>query len=283
MSLDHNVKRFAKVLVRSKFHAPLLALRSSIEYRSVVHSKRCSLPQTAFCASPYKTGTTYLAGRFARRNRVAHEPMHHTTIQRLTDARFFMQRLAYLGNAFECSGFLAGHLELIRASLPDARVIYLHRPFEDWLTSFISYFSSLGEQVRYNYVCRLLFDQITCYPVDSFFSLPDDAKHTVVTALLNWWLATYEEAIADPLCLLMPLHALDDRITEVEDFLRLRACRSARPWKRAAREKQPLHVADLIDLTPYASRIAAVERALPTGNAVACPAPGQTIHISVAS
>jgi hypothetical protein len=265
MSQTPDPSHYAGVFVRSRLHLPLLAMRSSLERGAVFRARGTPPPHTAFCASPYKTGTTYIAGRFAGRNRVAHEPLHYTTIRHLSDTTFFSRRLAHLGLAFECSGFLANHLATIRACLPAARVIYLVRSFSDWLPSVVTYFSKLRGQVRYNYVCRLLFDRITVHPLDRFLSLTGDHQRTVVESLLTWWLSAYEEAMADPLCLLMPLDALDDRITEVEDFLHLRADRSVRPWKRAAAEKYLLTPSDFLDLQPYAARIEAVETAMPLG------------------
>lgn len=274
MSQTPDASRCAGVLVRSWLHLPILAIRSSLERGAVLRTRTSPAPHTAFCASPYKTGTTYLAGRFAGCNRVAHEPLHYTTLRHLNDTTFFSHRLAHLGLAFECSGFLANQLTTIRASLPTARVIYLVRPFSDWLPSVVTYFSKLREQVHHNYVCRLLFDRITVHPLDHFLSLTGDHQRRVVESLLKWWLSAYEEAMADPLCLLMPLDALDERIDEVEDFLHLRADRSVRPWKRAAPEKYLLKPAEFLDLQPYASRIKAVETTMPL-SASSSPAPSE--------
>lgn len=274
MSQTPDASLLSGVLVRSPLHLPLLAMRSSLERAAVFRPRGTPAPHTAFCASPYKTGTTYIAGRFAGCNRVAHEPLHYTTLRHLNDSAFFSRRLAHLGLAFECSGFLANQLATIRASLPTARVIYLVRPFSEWLPSVVTYFSKLCEQVHHNYVCRLLFDRITVHPLDRFLSLTGDHQQAVVASLLNWWLAAYEEAMADPLCLLMPLDALDERIDEVEDFLHLRADRSVRPWKRAAGTKYLLQPADFLDLQPYASRIKAVETVTPL-SVTPSPAPSE--------
>jgi hypothetical protein len=246
-------------IVRSPLHRPLLGLRSCVEQSVCFRAPKSVSKPTHFCASPYKTGTTYMAGRFKGRNRVAHEPFHYTSIRRRGDALFFQRRAARLSLDLECSGFLANQLRMIRDALPEARVIHLVRPFTEWLPSAISYFTELADRVRYNYVCRRVFDPITTYPIDCFFRLPSVAQATIVESLLQWWLSAYEEGMADPLCLRIPLWSLDDRIEEVEEFLRLRADRSAVPWKRASNTKVPMSPSDYIDLSPYAGRIEAVE------------------------
>ena len=242
--------------VRSPAYRMLLETRSAAEVLRVRRTSPRPVP-TRYCISPYKTGTTYVAGLFDS-SRSAHEPLHYTTLRRLGDVGFLQRRATFLDLELESSGFFAGHLCALRTFAPSAPVLHLIRPPEVWIGSVLSYFEKLSSRVRFNYVARLVFDPITHTRLDEFFRASPASQASAVSSLLRYWLRVYEEAAADAHSLIVPLDQVDDRLGEIESFLSLRATASARPWKRRNPSKRPLRVADHLDPAPLLARIEAL-------------------------
>lgn len=241
-------------LVASRLYRPLLEARRGIETRrvraSTLRPVRCR-----YCVSPYKTGTTYLSGLFAEHHRVAHEPMHYTTLNRVWDVDFMRRRQSLLDLELECSGFLSRHLTVLRQVAPDAALLFIARPPDDWISSVVNYSEQLARRVRWNYVARLFFDPICGHPIERFFELDDTAQHQVVSRLLDFWIEVYEAARADARALVVDLRDVDDRLGDIEDHLRLKATRSRRPWQRSTPRKRPFSLADHVEAQVYRAAV----------------------------
>src|SRR5690554_1095857 len=111
-------------LVRTKFYPGLLEVRSYIEYFQVFFGAKASLiNNTAYCISPYKTGTTYFSALFECKS--MHEPLMYTTIRNMDDISFLLKRSDFLSIDLECSGFFADKLPLVRKFAPNSKVIFL--------------------------------------------------------------------------------------------------------------------------------------------------------------
>lgn len=253
---------FAKFLVKTAYHEAYLNLRAAFERQSIVvagsayRDPACSR-RTAYCISPYKTGTTYFAGLFCNEHRVRHEPMHYLTLRNLADTNFLSRRARFLSLELECSGFFAGHLANLRVFAPDAPVVYLKRSPEAWVESVINYFSNLAQKVSYNYVCRLLFDRVChSHAVDRFFVSNECERSLIIRHLVEYWIKVYDEGLQDCNVLMIPLIEVDARVHEIEDFLTMRACIGKRVWKRENIDKVPIKLDDYIDLSLYKSRFA---------------------------
>lgn len=141
---------------------------------------------TAYCISPYKTGTTYLYELFKNNCKTAHEPLSYTTLLHIDDTLFLKKRSIFLNLDLECSGFFARRLGLLRKFAPDAPVLLLSRSPEAWIGSVINYFAQLGKRISYNYVARQIFDPICGERVEDFYTLPADKKSRLVSNLLNY-------------------------------------------------------------------------------------------------
>ncbi|WP_133735540.1 hypothetical protein [Halospina denitrificans] len=211
--------------------------------------------RTAYCISPYKTGTTFLSGLFNSRCRVEHEPLHYGTLKRLDNVEYLSRRAAYLNLDLECSGFFAGELSRLRQFAPEAPVVYLQRPPEVWVSSVISYFSGLSSKIRYNYVCRLYFDRYITPPLDRFEQYSEEDKAKVVEALLQYWVRVYQEASMDKRTLVVPLDRITDHLSDMEDFVGLPVDRGAQPWKRTNISRPDLRLEDYVNMAPHREKL----------------------------
>jgi hypothetical protein len=244
------------ILVKSILHHRLLALRSFYERRLVMGHSDGRLIKTAYCVGPYKTGTTFVASVFSADNRVAHEPMHYTTLKMIDDPAFLRNRAHYLNLDLECSGFWAGRLHELRDIVPDARILCIMRSPASWIESVINYFCRLSESIRYNYVARLHFDEITKYPVDSFFNLPNQQQSMVVRQLADYWLRCYDQALTDERALLVRLELLSEQVDQIESFVGLKALHHASAFKRESKNKTKINICDYIDSRAYSKEFA---------------------------
>ncbi len=213
-------------------------------------------PTRAYCISPYKSGTTYIAGLFKTpSNRVAHEPMHYTTLKNIHDITFLTRRARYLSLDLESSGFFADKLHILRMFSPSAPVLFLSRHPELWIGSVINYFARLNSSVNFNYTARLYFDPICQCPIDQFFNLEFVSQQHVIHALLKYWLSVYERAVSDPFSLVVDLENLDNQISEVADFIHLQP-NAKGAWKREGVDKKRLVVKDYVKVCDYNERLA---------------------------
>ncbi len=135
-------------LVSTPLYRPLLQARSTIQYLMVMLSNKGPDRKTAYCISPFKSGTTYFAGLFSEASKSEHEPLMHATLSNINNEVFMKKRAGYLNLDLECSGFFAGKLEVLRRISPDAKVIYLTRHPEEWIGSVVNYFSRLGKKLH---------------------------------------------------------------------------------------------------------------------------------------
>lgn len=205
----------------------------------------------AYCISPYKTGTTYISGLFARNYRAMHEPMHHTTLSYLDDDVFLRRRSALLDLDLESSGFFADRLQQLRRISPSAPVLFLSRSPETWIGSVLSYFSKLDRHVSYNYVARLVFDPICRVPVEKFFSLGEKDQQAIVDGLIRYWIRVYSAAAVDQRALVVPLALVNQRIPEIEEFLGMRASDADSAWKRTNDQKRAFTLSEYIDVSRF--------------------------------
>lgn len=221
MQAKHSkIKQF---LVKTPLYHLLLRSRSIYEYKTIVMFSRLYLkvePSTAYCISPYKTGTTYMTGLFKNTCKAAHEPLQYTTLLNMDNVEFLKKRARYLNLDIECSGFFANRLACLREFAPNAPVLFLSRSPEAWIGSVVNYFSKLGERVSYNYVTRMVFDPICEGHIEDFYTSTPMKQAAMVTGLLDYWISVYTEARNDPKTLIVPLEKDDEHIIEIEEFMR---------------------------------------------------------------
>ena len=102
------MKEIKKKVVKTPLHYLLIKLISVYEFNIVYFNSRYTnkyLPTTAYCISPYKTGTTFVNGLFERYCNSAHEPLQYTTLKNIDNELFLKNRSKFLKLDLECSGF----------------------------------------------------------------------------------------------------------------------------------------------------------------------------------
>lgn len=244
-------------LAATPLYRPLLELR---RYRETMQVMRvASAPfRTCYCASPYKTGTTYIAGLFQEGHRVAHEPLQYTTMRRMGDINFMRSRRAFLSLDLECSGFFSAHLDLLKRIAPASPLLFTSRAPDEWIGSLLNYFEQLDNRVTYNYIARLFFDPVCGHPIERFYRLNDQAQHDVVVRLLDFWSRVYSAAAAEPHALVVDLSDVDRRLSDIEEHFGLRASRKPDIWRRATPRKKPFRIRDYIDAARYQAKVASL-------------------------
>ena len=259
MDTEHN--RIKRLLVKTPIYCYLLKMRAAYETRAVTMAGAFSdkvKPNTAYCISPYKTGTTYITGLFKNSCRAAHEPLQYTTLLNIDHVEFLKKRARYLNLDIECSGFFANRLSQLRKFAPDAPVLFLSRAPEAWIGSVVNYFSKLGARVTYNYVARMIFDPICDGRIEDFYALPPMKQATMVTALLQYWIRVYAEAGNDTKALIIPLERVDEYLMKIEEFFGHKAKAGIEVWKRENRDKKQFFLGDYVDLSLYKKDIRAL-------------------------
>lgn len=240
-----------RAVVTSKLHSPLLKVRAQRDILAL-HLMKDNRPTQAYCLSPYKSGTTYLSSSFA--GKVAHEPIHYATLQRLSDTDFLALRHQKLGLSLESSGFLAGRLKQLRTFAPDTPVLYLVRPPSIWAESVIRYFNQLGSRVNSNFVLRDYFDHVTSIPLDAWPELAFNDRTIALTKLVDFWFTVYEEGLEDDHAKYVMLDDLDRRREEVATFLSLDSTPVRSAWRRTGSSPMRVAVQDYLDISAYEAR-----------------------------
>lgn len=244
-----------KLLVKTPLYYYLLKLRATFQVYNVMVATRNSIQKeckTAYCISPYKTGTTYMSGLFKDTCKTAHEPLQFTTLLNINNVDFLKNRAKYLNLDIECSGFFANRLSLVREFAPTAPVLFLIRSPEDWIGSVVNYFAKIGEQVSYNYIDHMFFEPICGASVAKFYSFPLIKQSSMVSRLLQYWINVYSKALNDPRALVIPLENIDEHLMEIEDFFeqKVKTDRS-KIWRRENKDKKQFYLSDYIDLNLY--------------------------------
>ncbi len=235
-------------VVNSRAHRPLLEARA-LRNRLLVTLAPSKRAATAYCISPYKTGTTYIHNLFRQTCRSEHEPLHYETLKWMGHENFLRKRSSYLNLDFEASGFFAGKIDLLRQISPNAPILLIFREFDAWVESFINYFTELSCAVSYNYPLRIWFDRITIYPVDRFFHLSPEHQDAVLTSLWKYWLKAYEDAIGRDDVLIADLKSMDEDLPKIAEFLNLPApAPGPDELKRIHNKKQKIDIQKHLDI-----------------------------------
>lgn len=244
-------------LAATPVYRPLLELRRLWQVRQVMGA--ITPPsRTCYCVSPYKTGTTYIAGLFQEHHRVVHEPLQYATLRRVEDVDFMRFRQAFLSLDLECSGFFSAHLSLLKQVAPEAPLLFVSRAPDEWIGSLLNYFEQLDMRVAYNYLARLFFDPVCGHPVERFYRLDDWKQHDVVVRLLDFWSQVYSAAVAEPHALVVDLSEVDRRLPDIEDHFALRASRKPGIWRRETPRKKPFCIRDYVDAARYQAKVASL-------------------------
>lgn len=254
--------KLRQFFVKTPLYFFLLKLRSIYEYRAVKMVNRLHHniePRTAYCISPYKAGTTYVTGMFKDVCRVAHEPLHYTTLRYIASNDFLSKRKRFLNLEIECSGFFAGRLGQVRVFAPNAPILMMSRAPENWIGSVINYFRNLSELLSYNYVARLFFDPICGQRVENFYDLNPLKQAGIVTSLLEYWIRVYKEGKRDHNTLIIPLEDIAKHIEQIEAFLGYKSnpVRDLK-WKRVNPKKRFFCLRDHIDVKRYGKDVSAI-------------------------
>lgn len=139
MGIKRAIKHY---LMKSPFAENIKDIQAKILYAKIPPLKSGIGRKTAYCISPYKTGTTYLASSFDPEIS-QHEPLHHVSLKYLDKdfEGFFARRMNHLNLKLECSGFWSAYVkELAENDIgKDLEYICILRPPSSWVSSVINH------------------------------------------------------------------------------------------------------------------------------------------------
>jgi|APSaa5957512535_1039671.scaffolds.fasta_scaffold24623_3 hypothetical protein len=243
---SNNSAKIKSVIVKSYFYFIPRYILTFFDLFKILISPKRELTR-AYCISPYKTASTYLAGLYSQSSSL-HEPLQHATLLFRHNNFFFKSRSAYLSLDLECSGFLSDSLNSIRKISPDAPVLFIFRRFDLWLRSLIDHQFYLSQWQGYPYTSRLFVDKIVGFRVEIFFQQTKAAQTKAVSNLFDYWHKTYIDALCDHNSLIVPIENIDESITEISAFLNLpEPSISKQIWKREAAYNSGFDFSNLIE------------------------------------
>ena len=155
------INDYKKRVVRSPLHKLTLDIKGRIELSKFSKiNNQITGNSTAYCISPYKTGTTYLAGCYAK-GVSAHEPLDYLSLKQL-DKNFddlFIRRLNTLNLKLECSGFFSAYIDELAAHpiAKDFNFIVILRSPSSWITSTVNFWAKIGNDKHHFHIDNELF------------------------------------------------------------------------------------------------------------------------------
>ena len=153
-----NLKRIIMSSSLAKQAKEVQAWISALQFSN--ESEKIVGHRTVYSISPYKTGTTFLAGAYDQKIS-RHEPIHHLSLKGLERDfdTFFIRRLNTLNLKLECSGYWSAYIEqLSRHSIAkDLQYICLLRKPSAWINSTVNYWHRPWDKIQYDYVTELFW------------------------------------------------------------------------------------------------------------------------------
>jgi len=246
---SNNSTKIKSIIVGSRFYLILRYILTFVDLLKMFASSKHA-PTRAYCISPYKTASTYVAGLYSQTSSSAHEPLQHATLLFRHNISFFKSRSAYLSLDLECSGFLSNSLGSIRQISPDAPVLFIFRKFDSWVKSLIDHQTYLSQWQGYPYTSRLLVDRIIGFRTENFFHQTEAVQIKAINNLFDYWYNTYNSALLDRNSLVVPIEDIDKSVLEISAFLGLPVPSVDRKtWKRRAAYDSDFDYESLINKT----------------------------------
>jgi hypothetical protein len=248
------VRKAKQVLVRTPLHRPLLEVQSAWQTARVKRTPIRDV-RTAYCISPHKTGTTFIAHMFDQAVS-AHEPLHHPTLKHIQDPDFLRRRKAYLDLRVEASGFFAYVAKDFGELFPEDNMVFMIRDPSEWIGSHLNYAPVVARRVNYIFGRNFFWRRITPYDANDFYDLTDQQQHDYVTAMLHFWLKVYGEARDLPNGHIIRLNEADDNIELLEHLFAQKAVNLKTGFRRVNEEKKPFSAWDYVNKEDFADAIA---------------------------
>lgn len=253
------LKRAKSHLIKTPAYYFLLRLRSFYEYNLVCNKNiEKTIKTTAYCISPYKTGTTFITNLFKNSCCSMHEPLQFTTLLHINDNIFLRKRYKFINADIEASGFFADRLDQVRMFAPESPVLYIIRSPEKWINSVVNYFAQLSDNLSYNYIARMIFDPICRERIDDFYNLPEKNKSNIVKGLLEYWIKVYTNAKTDTKTLVINLETINDNISKIEDFFGYKAIDVNKADRYETKKKKSFNIHNYIDFNNYKDKVSAL-------------------------
>lgn len=242
------------LLVRTPLHRPLVELNSARRYQQIKRTPIRDV-RTAYCISPYKTGTSFIASMFDKSVSM-HEPFHHTTLKHMHDHDFLRRRKAFLNLRVEASGFFASMAREFGELFPEDNMVFVIRDPSDWIGSNIDYTDVVQTMIHYQFGRELFWRKISRFVGDDFYSLKDEQQHEFVTDMLNFWLKVYREARSLANGHIIRLEDVRDNIDHLEHLFDQKAVNLDKVQHNANHNRRPFSAWNYVNKADFADAIA---------------------------
>lgn len=225
-----------RYLLRSSAGRSARDLEAIVQLKLIQLTSKVLTKNHVLCISPYKTGTTFLAGCYSK-TIASHEPLRYATLRYINDCQkdLFYRRLRFLGLSLECSGHFSAYANEFKRSLPGkVRCICIGRPPSQWITSVINYWKALHEEgfEKADYIDRLFWRPAIGESLYGFFENDELRREKIIAGLERFYLRFVENAIEIPGMVFVPLENLVERLPEIDDMVGVRS-KPGKAWRRS--------------------------------------------------
>ncbi|WP_298789319.1 hypothetical protein [uncultured Allomuricauda sp.] len=192
------IKEINKFIVRTPLHKTAIEIKAkkivkgfSKENNAILNNK------TIYSISPYKTGTTFLAGCFNYAIS-AHEPIHYASVKTMAEDfdAFFVRRLNTLDLKLESSGFWSAYIDELANHTIAKELTYiciLRKP-ASWVTSVINHWYQIKKyRQHYFWTNELFWKKIVGVDLSNFFNYDEQEQQEIVSKMLQFYMSFTEK------------------------------------------------------------------------------------------
>ena len=153
--------------------------------------------RTIYSISPYKTGTTFLAGCF-NYDISRHEPIHHASVKKMQEDfdGYFIRRLNSLNLKLESSGFWSAHIDQL-ANHPigkDLTYICILRKPASWATSVVNHWYQVKRYGQnYFWTNEIFWKKAVGVDLANFYEYSEEKQKDTVEKLIKFYMSFTEK------------------------------------------------------------------------------------------
>ncbi|WP_370391761.1 hypothetical protein [uncultured Winogradskyella sp.] len=245
------IDKIKYALLKTRFARYIRVVEGWILRFKITVSRPSSTVRTVLCISPYKTGTTFIAGLF-RKEVAKHEPLHYISYKLLDKDfdKYFQKRMAYLNLKLECSGLWSAYVDDLasNATSKDLDYICVLRSPSSWVTSVINYWNEpFMLDFHFDIQNEFFWKNKVGVNLREFnFDRESKTNEEIIEKLISFYFDFTEKTKNIRNLTYIHLHDIKKKISCIEDLLGEKA-NVKNSWKRQNKNKRFIYKNDEID------------------------------------
>ncbi|NAY91219.1 hypothetical protein GTQ34_04740 [Muricauda sp. JGD-17] len=188
------IREINKFIVRTPLHKTAIELKAKKIWKGFSKENSKILDnRTIYSISPYKTGTTFLAGCFDY-SISKHEPIHYASVKKMEEDfdGFFIRRLNSLNLKLESSGFWSAYVDQLANHHigKDLTYICILRKPSSWVTSVVNHWYQI-KRYRQNYFWtnELFWKKIVGVDLSNFYEYSEEQQNDIISKMLDFYMS----------------------------------------------------------------------------------------------